>query len=68
MISYRVLEDDRVIILRVTGHTTVDDFQDIAPKFFAEVRSCGNDAQSEGRLWVIFFQRCPKNFGLIATL
>ena len=41
MISYEILEDDGVIVLATTGQTAVEDYQVVAPKFFADVRSQG---------------------------
>ena len=41
MFSYEILENDGVIVLTITGQTSVDDYQDVAPKFFADVKSLG---------------------------
>jgi len=41
MISYEILEDDGVIVLVTTGQMAVEDYQVVAPKFFADVRSQG---------------------------
>ena len=39
MFSYEILEDDGVIVLATAGRPTVEDYQNVAPKFFADVRS-----------------------------
>ena len=39
MFSYEILEDDGVIVLASAGRPTVEDFQNVAPSFFADVRS-----------------------------
>ena len=41
MISYEFLEDDGVIVLATTGQMAVEDYQVVAPKFYADVRSQG---------------------------
>jgi hypothetical protein len=41
MFSYEILEDDGVVVLVTIGQVTVEEFQDYAPKFFADVRSQG---------------------------
>ena len=41
MISYEILEDDGVIVLVNTGQMAMEDYQVVAPKFFADVRSQG---------------------------
>ena len=39
MFSYKILEDDRVIVLAKVGRPTLEDHQTVMPKFFADVRS-----------------------------
>lgn len=39
MFSFELMEDDGIVVLTSVGHTTVDDFQELAPRFFADVRS-----------------------------
>ncbi len=41
MFAYEILDDDGLIVLTESGHTTVDDYQQVAPDFFADVRSKG---------------------------
>ena len=41
MFSYEILEDDKVIVLVTIGQVTMEDYQAVAPKFFADVRSQG---------------------------
>jgi hypothetical protein len=41
MLSYEILEDDGVILLVTIGQATVEDYQAVMPKFFADVRSQG---------------------------
>jgi hypothetical protein len=37
--SYEVLENGSAIILTQSGRSTIEDYQDVAPKFFADVKS-----------------------------
>jgi len=39
MFSYEILKDDGVIVLTTVGLVTMEDYQTVAPKFFADVRS-----------------------------
>ena len=39
MFSFELMEDDGIIELTSVGQTTVEDYQELAPKFFADVRS-----------------------------
>lgn len=39
MFSYEILKDDGVIVATATGQTTVEDYQAVAPQFFADVKS-----------------------------
>lgn len=39
MFSFKLMEDDGVIVLTSVGQTTVEDYQESAPKFFADARS-----------------------------
>lgn len=41
MFSYEILEDDGVVVLTTSGPTTIENYQDVAPKFYADVRSKG---------------------------
>ena len=41
MFSYKILEDDGVIVLSAVGETTFDDLQADAVQFFADVRTSG---------------------------
>jgi hypothetical protein len=41
MFSYEILEDDGVIVVTSTGQSTVEDYQIVAPKFFADAKSQG---------------------------
>ena len=41
MFSYEILEDDGVIVLAIIGQATVEDYQTVAPKFYADVKSQG---------------------------
>jgi hypothetical protein len=39
MISFEILDDANIIILRTAGRPRFEDYQDVAPKFFADVNS-----------------------------
>ena len=39
MFSYEIVDGGKVIILRTTGRPGFDDYQDVAPNFFADVKS-----------------------------
>jgi hypothetical protein len=39
MFSYEILENGSAIILTQSGRPTLEDYQDFAPKFFADVKS-----------------------------
>lgn len=39
MFSYEVLENGSAIILTQSRRSTIEDYQDVAPKFFADVKS-----------------------------
>lgn len=39
--SFEILGGDGIIVLTVTGQTAIEDYQDIAPRFFDAVRSQG---------------------------
>jgi hypothetical protein len=41
LFSYEILEDDGVIVLATTGQMAVEDYQVVAPKFYADVRAQG---------------------------
>ncbi len=41
MLSYKILEDDGVIVLSAVGETTFEDLQGDAAQFFADIRSNG---------------------------
>ncbi len=41
MFSYEILEDEGVIVLAATDKITLEDFQIVAPAFFADIRSKG---------------------------
>jgi len=37
--SFELMEEDGIVVLTSVGQTRVDDFQELAPRFFADVRS-----------------------------
>jgi len=37
--SYEVLENGSAILLTQSGRSTIEDYQDVAPKFFSDVKS-----------------------------
>ena len=41
MFSYEIYQDEGVIVLTSVGKTTYDDYQTVAPKFYADVESHG---------------------------
>ncbi len=41
MFSYEILEDDGVIVLAIAGQAIVEDYQAVALKFYADVKSQG---------------------------
>ncbi len=41
MFSYEIHKDDGLIVLTATGKTTFDDYQTVAPQFYADAQSHG---------------------------
>jgi hypothetical protein len=39
MFSYEILQDEGIIVLTSTGRHTIHDYQEVAPKFFEDVKS-----------------------------